>query len=134
MKGFAVLCLIVLCLIPPASFAAELPLTPQILDQIKADIQAYEARLDGEMTAEEMRDAIKGRIFGLQVLTVASAVVGLPPSQRALLIEALHAFKRTPMVGVEPNTIRHEAIMYTYNLMIVGLHHSMTEEPDSNSP
>ena len=73
MKGFAVLCLIVLCLIPPASFAAELPLTPQILDQIKADIQAYEARLDAEMTTEEMRDAIKGRIFGLQVLTVASA-------------------------------------------------------------
>ena len=133
MKGLAGLCLVVLWLIPTISLSAELPLTPQILDKIKAEAQDYEAHLDGDMTTEEMREAIQGRIFGLQAVMMASLVVGLPPSQRAFLIEAFHEFKRAPIVGVEPNTIRHEAIMYTYNLMIAGLYHSLAEGPDVNA-
>ena len=133
MKGLAVLCLLVLWLMPTTSLAAELPLTPPLLDKIKAEIQDYQARLDGETTPEEMRDAIQGRIFGLQAVTVASVVASLSPSQIAFLIEALHAMKRTQIVDVEPNTIRHEAIMYTYNLMIVGLHHYLEGlAPNSN--
>lgn len=76
MKGFAALCFFVLGLMPTASLAADLPLTPQILDQIKADIEAYEERLNDP---EDMNEALIGRISGLQTLIVLSAVMSLNP-------------------------------------------------------
>ena len=123
MKGLAVLCLSVLWLMPTASFAAELPLTPPLLEQIKAEVHDSQARLDKDMTTEELRESLEGRLFGLQVATVASAAIALPPRRLAFLINTLHTIKHTPMTDVEPGTIRHEAIMHTYNLIILGLHH-----------
>ncbi len=76
MKMFTVLCVCVLELLPTTSLAADLPLTPQILDQIKADVEAYEERLDDP---EDMNEALIGRISGLQSLIISSAVLSRPP-------------------------------------------------------
>ena len=131
MKGFAVLCLVVLVFIPTLSLAADLPLTPQILDQIKADIEAYEERLNDP---EDMNEALIGRISGLQALIVLSAVMSLTPSDRALLIEVLHGYIRTPMDGVKPGSIEHKALIHTYNVMIFTLYHSLLNESGTNAP
>lgn len=130
MKGLAVLCALVLWLIPTASLAADLPLTPQILDQIKADIEAYEERLDDP---EDMSEALIGRIAGLQIMMALSAVMSLTPSDRAIIIEVLHRSIHTPMESVKPGSIEHKALIHTYNVMIFTLYHSLLEESGDNA-
>ncbi|MCY3727448.1 MAG: hypothetical protein OXF97_00430 [Nitrospira sp.] len=130
MKMFTVLCVCVLGLLPTTSLAADLPLTPQILDQIKADVEAYEERLDDP---EDMNEALIGRISGLQSLIILSAMLSLAPSDRALFIEALHGHIHTPRGGVKPGSIEHKALIYTYNVMIFALYYSLLNESGTNA-
>ena len=137
MKGLSRLCLCVILFMPTASLGAELPLTPLILDKIKAEIQDYETRLNGETTFEEKHDDIQGQIFGLQAIMLFYAMDVLSPSQIANLIELLDNMKVAQIQiannsEVEANNIEQQAIIYTFNVMMFALHHHLTDELDSN--